>query len=176
MVKHKNISEIKNVTTFEELAEYNDIIIKTAKQLYPEHMWADIVQEAYIKAKKYLDKGVTINSGYFFLIMKSIHLNKTKKNFTEEDITCYNILDDDVYNEEYYHEVDRKIQRLDEFLSTFLTQEEIRLWKFYKTNTLNITAIFENKKTTSIKYNIKKIMIKIKNHTNGVGITKDILK
>ena len=163
-VKITNISQIKNITTLEELAKYDDIIRKTCKRVINPINYDDVVNETYIKLDFYMKKGVIVNSGYIYLCMKTINLNMIKSSKNNQHIemndSIERIIDD--YDENYYEEIDNKLDIITDFLNEFLNQDQIYLYQYYKLNGLKSTAIFFQKSDSSIKYRIKKIYQKIR--------------
>lgn len=153
------MSQITGITSLDELIIFDDVIRKTCKRTINPVYFDDIVNEMYIKIKRYLDNGKIINGGYIYLSMKTINLNmiendnKHKHNEITEAIE--RICDD--YSESYYEEIDNRINEITNFLSGFLTKDQIYLYQFYKLNGLKPTAIFFKKSDSSIKYRIKKI-------------------
>lgn len=165
--KHKNISEIKNVTSLQQLAEYDDIIRQTCKNVINPDDYDEIVQMMYEKITKYINRGTIINSGYVFLILKSINLDLIKEKNKKDINTSFELIDENKNSEEEYEISDDKIRQLDNFLSKFLTQDEIALYKFFKVNGLAITAKFYGLDFTKMRYRKNEINEKIKQNNNN---------
>ena len=94
-------------------------------------------------------------------MLKTLNLNELKSNKIEDDVTQHDVVDDINDEESYYDRVDDKMRILNEFLESVLTEDEIILFKFYKLNTLRITAVFFDKEEDKIKYEMRKIRAKI---------------
>lgn len=172
--KYNNMSQIRNIFTLEQLCEFDSIIRQTCKRVINPNDYDDIVNDMYIKLARLLPirlkKGKPINGGYVFVALKSINTNMLKKrqderkrfNFEDDDVSNYNVLDESPENsEDYYIEIDKRIDKLDELLSNCLNDDEIVLFKFYKMNSLDVTSIFYGEEQKEIKLQIKKIRRKI---------------
>jgi hypothetical protein len=165
-IKYTNMSQIKGITNLQQLVMFDSIIRKTCKRVINPIDYDDIVNEMYIKINLYFERNIIISGGYVFLTMKTINLNLIKANnrndYIEITENIERVIDD--YNEYYYEEIDDKLDEITEFLSEFLDKDQIYLYQYYKLNGLKTTAIFFKKSDSSIKYKIKKIFQKIKEH------------
>lgn len=157
-----NIRDIGECTNIQQLSEYHNILLTTCRDVISQNNYEDIVQAMYIKAHKYFMEGKVLSPGYIFLIMKSINLNSIKKENRYDLENGVKDVEDIEYDEIYYDNIDKRIEDLDNKLKEYLTQEEIALFKFYKLNTLKITARYYSTTDSIIKNKISKIYTKIR--------------
>jgi hypothetical protein len=117
-----------------------------------------------------------MDAGYIFFMLKTLTIDLIKKiNKLGYDEITWNVEEEYLANDNNYDGVDERLYQLNKFLKSFLTDEEIVLYKFYKMNSLKITAVFYNEQETKIKSRIMKINAKIKRKTKGKGMKQSIL-
>jgi hypothetical protein len=141
-----NLRDVPITKSIEELSQYDKILRQTCKDVINNKDYDDIVNQTYLKIDKYYKRGKIINSGYIFIIMKTINIdmiNSTNK--TEEllDIVDSILIEQDASNKlvEVYKIMDELLSPEDKEFFIYTTENSqrkavikygIKLWKVKK--------------------------------------------
>ena len=158
---YNNMNQIKNVKSLDELVKYNELLRYTCKVAISKIHYNDIIQDVYLRSKKYFDQGKTLNGGYLVMMMKSIHLDNMKK----RKLNDQQLMDiESRYDPNKWEDIDNNIIKMDNLLCSLLSISDVEFYKYLKTNTEKKTANEFNMSVSNVKKKSKKIRDKIENN------------
>ena len=172
-MKVNNFSIITNITSLEELSQYDQLFRSyTNSFVTDKSLVDDIVQEMYLKIYKlfitYPDK--VINGGYVIITLKNIYLNqiklinKTDKGSLTNQAIIPDVIDDtdDIIEhkenqEELYNIIEERVNNLHWYEKEILYQEEnMSLYQLSKRSGISYRSLIYSRNKINIKLGIKK--------------------
>ncbi len=151
-----NMKDIPTTRSLDELSKYDHILRETCRIAINKENYDNIVNDTYLKIDKYYKKGMFVNSGYVFTIMKSINIDLIRA--TKRNVKLFDMMDI-IIEEKDSHKI---LQEIYKVMDVVLDPFDKEFYLYLLNNIQRLTAEKYDMKLWRVKTKSKEIRLKLK--------------